>query len=113
MKILQIGKSAIDLFRTKFCPNGCTIPDEVDGITVCYDSNNRVVEYEMYDSENTPLHSSKMCHVWGHEASMKYYGANDDTHRLFNYCSWEVYYKRVTPHFKLPAEVYCINHFEG
>lgn len=113
MKILQISKSAIDLFRTKFCPNGCSIPNEVNGITVIYDCNNSVSEYEMYDSEDKPLHSSKMCHVWGHEASMKYYGANDDTHRLFHYCSWEVDYNRVTHCILLPAKVYCINHFEG
>ena len=113
MKILQISKSAIDLFRTKFCPSGCTIPDEVNGITVCVDNNNKVVDFEMYDSEDTPLHSSTMCHAFDTEISKKYYRAYDDTHRLFHYCSWEVYYKRVTPHFKLPAEVYCINHFEG
>ena len=111
MKILQINKMAIDLFRTKFCPDGCTIPDEVDGITVCYDNNNKVVDFEMYDIEDKPLHSSTGCSVLGE--SDKYYGSNDDMHRLFNYCSWEVYYKRVNERSRLPAKVYVINHFEG
>ena len=111
MKILQINKPAINLFRAKFCPDGCTIPDEVYGITVCYDNNNKVVDFEMYDSEDTPLHSSTGCRVLGE--SDKYYGSNDDMHRLFNYCSWEVYYKRVTERSRLPAKVYVINHFEG
>jgi len=111
MKILQISKSAIDLFRTKFCPSGCTIPDEVDGITVCYNNNNKVVDFEMYDIEDKPLHSSTGCEVFGE--SDKYYSANDDTHRLFHYCSWGVYYKRVEPHIEVPSKVYVINHFEG
>ena len=111
MKILQINKSAIDLFRTKFCPDGCTIPDEVDGISVCYDNNNKVVDFEMYDIEDKPLHSSTGCWVLGE--SDKYYGSNDDMHRLFNYCSWEVYYKRVEPHYGFSTKVYTINHFEG
>ena len=109
MKILQINKSAIDDFAEKYCPNGCTIPDEVDGITVCYDNNNKVVDFEMYDSEDKHLYDPK----FGYDPDRRYDKAYDDIHRLFNYAFYEVSDKRAKPHLGFSAKVYSINHLEG
>ena len=108
MKILQINKSAIDDFAEKYCPNGCTIPSEVDGITVCYNNLNKVVDYEMYDSEDNHLYDPKL----SFDLDRRYDKAYDDIHRLFNYAFYEVSDKRAKPHLGFSAKVYSINHLE-
>lgn len=110
MKILQINKSAIDDFARKYCPMGCTIPSEVDVITVCYDNCNKVVDYEMCDSEDKLLCDPKFSYIF---ADRKYDKAYDDLHRLFNYAFYEVSDKRAKPHLGFSAKVYSINHLEG
>jgi len=70
MKIVQINKSAVDDFRTVFCGNDCAIPEEVDGITFAVDRHNTMIDYEMYDTDDSVI-------VPG-------VGTFYDLHRLFN-----------------------------
>tara|TARA_R100001163_G_scaffold37066_1_gene28350 strand:- start:116 stop:394 length:279 start_codon:yes stop_codon:yes gene_type:complete len=71
MKIIQVNKSAVDDFRTVFCRNDCAIPEEVDGITFAVDRHNTMIDYEMYDTDDSVI-------VPG-------VGTFYDLHRLFNF----------------------------
>jgi len=71
MKIIQVNKSAVDDFRTVFCSNDCAIPEEVDGITFAVDRHNTMIDYEMYDTDDSVI-------VPG-------VGTFYDLHRLFNF----------------------------
>ena len=70
MKIIQVNKSAVDDFRTVFCRNDCAIPEEVDGITFAVDGHNTIIDYEMYDTNDSVIEPGV--------------GTFYDVHRLFN-----------------------------
>ena len=70
MKIMQISKSAVDDFRTVFSKNDCAIPENVDGIVFAVDGHNTIIDYEMYDTNDSVIEPGV--------------GTFYDVHRLFN-----------------------------
>ena len=51
--IITICKESLECFKHSWPCNG--IPADVDGIVVCFDQNGDLVDYEAYDSTDTPI----------------------------------------------------------
>ena len=63
MKIITISPESLECFKQSWPCNG--IPAEVYGIVVAFDDNGNLVDYEAYDSLDTPINLDENDNVNG------------------------------------------------